>query len=125
MAECDSGSGLIVEGLSFKRGARRFGPLSLRVAGGRIVGLLGPNGAGKTSLLRAIAGELKPLAGSIRTSQTDLTHLSGRDRERLGVFVRLPDRRRLRENRSMLEVVAGAISREPKVLVLDLGEQGA
>ena len=39
--------------------------LDLRVPKRRKVALVGPNGGGKTTLLRALAGELSPLAGSI------------------------------------------------------------
>jgi branched-chain amino acid transport system ATP-binding protein len=39
--------------------------LSLRIAPGEAVALLGRNGAGKTTTLMAIAGALRPLAGSI------------------------------------------------------------
>ncbi len=40
--------------------------LDLRVEPGEVVALLGPNGAGKTTALRALAGELPPLAGEVR-----------------------------------------------------------
>jgi branched-chain amino acid transport system ATP-binding protein len=40
--------------------------VSLHVAAGEIVTLVGANGAGKTSLLRAIAGLLRPWKGEIR-----------------------------------------------------------
>jgi branched-chain amino acid transport system ATP-binding protein len=40
--------------------------ISLRVAEGQVVALLGSNGAGKTTTLNAIAGIVKPSAGSIR-----------------------------------------------------------
>lgn len=38
----------------------------LSVPEGAIYGLLGPNGAGKTTLIKALAGALKPTAGSVR-----------------------------------------------------------
>lgn len=49
--------------------------LSFRADPGEIVGLVGPNGAGKTTTLRALAGILKPSAGTIRVGGHDL----GRD----------------------------------------------
>lgn len=39
--------------------------LSLRVAAGAIYGLLGPNGSGKTTLIRALAGLVRPDAGTV------------------------------------------------------------
>ena len=39
--------------------------LDLEVADGELLALLGPSGAGKTSILKAIAGLLKPFAGEI------------------------------------------------------------
>lgn len=57
---------LRVEGLSLARGGRvLFEELSFAVSSGGYVELRGANGAGKTSLLRALAGFLKPRAGSI------------------------------------------------------------
>ena len=43
-----------------------FEGLDLRLETGTVYGLLGLNGAGKTSLLKLIAGALKPQSGSIR-----------------------------------------------------------
>lgn len=48
-----------------------FGDLSLCVGPGEILALLGPNGAGKTSLLRAVIGTHRPVAGSIRLAGTE------------------------------------------------------
>jgi branched-chain amino acid transport system ATP-binding protein len=39
--------------------------ISLEVGAGEAVGLVGPNGAGKTTILSAIAGVLRPAAGTI------------------------------------------------------------
>jgi heme exporter protein A len=57
---------LEVQSLAVSRGDRRlFGGFDLRLAAGEAVALTGPNGAGKTSLLRAIAGFIRPEAGGI------------------------------------------------------------
>jgi iron complex transport system ATP-binding protein len=46
-----------VQGLTVRRrGTAVLEDVSLRVAGGEVVGLIGPNGAGKTTLLRAALG---------------------------------------------------------------------
>ena len=42
---------------------------------GEIVGLIGPNGAGKTSLLNVLSGFLRPTAGQIFLSGTDVSRL--------------------------------------------------
>lgn len=58
---------LRVEKLALRRGPRLlFEDLSFDAAPGAFVELRGLNGAGKTSLLRAIAGFLRPVAGAIR-----------------------------------------------------------
>ena len=54
--------------------------LSLDVRQGEAVSLVGPNGAGKTTTLSAIAGLLKPRAGSIRFEGEEI---AGRAPERL------------------------------------------
>lgn len=58
--------GLQVHGLALARGDRLlFEGLNLSVQAGQALALTGENGAGKTSLLRAIAGLLRPVAGRI------------------------------------------------------------
>jgi len=58
--------------LQLHRLSKHFGGLaavndvSFTVGEGEILGLIGPNGAGKTTTLRAVAGLLRPRAGSIR-----------------------------------------------------------
>ena len=57
---------LEVESLALARGGRTlFADLSFTLAAGEAAVLSGPNGAGKTSLLRAVAGLLRPAAGAI------------------------------------------------------------
>lgn len=45
--------------------------LDLAIAGGRWVALLGPNASGKSTLLRTIAGHLRPLRGTLRIAGLD------------------------------------------------------
>ena len=55
-----------IKDLSLVRGERRlFSGLNLEVSAGQAVALTGRNGAGKTSLLRAVAGLLRPVQGAI------------------------------------------------------------
>jgi len=81
---------LRVEALSLARGGRvLFESLSFHAAPGAYVEIRGANGAGKTSLLRAIAGFLKPQAGRIGLESVEepttalhyLAHLNGLKRE--------------------------------------------
>ena len=57
---------LAVQDLALARGGRTlFRDLSFALHAGEAAVLSGPNGAGKTSLLRAVAGLLRPAAGSV------------------------------------------------------------
>jgi heme exporter protein A len=57
---------LKVTALACQRGHKAiFSGIGFSVGGGEALLLLGPNGAGKSSLLRIIAGLLRPLAGQI------------------------------------------------------------
>ncbi len=59
-------TGLGVENLSVARGARTlFEGLSLALGADELLTLTGANGAGKTSLLRAVAGFIRPQNGMI------------------------------------------------------------
>lgn len=69
--DIENGSQMIaavhVSGLSISRGERRlFEGLSFALKAGEAAQLTGANGAGKTSLLRAVAGLLRPDAGEVR-----------------------------------------------------------
>lgn len=59
--------------------------LSLRVPSGERLVILGPNGAGKTSLLRLIAGEVRPDHGNIWLDCRDITRDTVPARARAGI----------------------------------------
>jgi ABC-type Mn2+/Zn2+ transport system ATPase subunit len=70
---------LAVDGVTLRYGATTvLRDVDLEVRAGQFWFLLGPNGEGKTTLLRAILGELRPAAGSIRL------HPALEDRSALG-----------------------------------------
>jgi branched-chain amino acid transport system ATP-binding protein/neutral amino acid transport system ATP-binding protein len=52
--------------------------ITVGLAPGRMAAIVGPNGAGKSTLLKAIAGILKPKAGTVRLSGEVLTGLPPR-----------------------------------------------
>lgn len=63
-------------GLTLIRGGRLLvDAMSFRVGPGEFVEIRGPNGAGKTSLLRALAGFLKPRAGRIAITPSEAASL--------------------------------------------------
>jgi branched-chain amino acid transport system ATP-binding protein len=59
--------------------------LSFHIEEGEIVALIGANGAGKSTTLRAVAGVLRPDAGTIRFRGRDITSLPSHQRVGLGV----------------------------------------
>lgn len=76
---------LDIHDLAVSRGERRlFRGLSLAVAAGEAVALTGANGAGKTSLLRAVAGFIRPDAGTIGFGGTEPETARRRDLHLLG-----------------------------------------
>jgi iron(III) transport system ATP-binding protein len=56
-----------IKNLDVELGKRKIlDNLSFNLGAGQIAALLGPSGCGKTTLLRAIAGLIQPIAGTIR-----------------------------------------------------------
>jgi branched-chain amino acid transport system ATP-binding protein len=76
--------------------------VSLRVGDGEVVTILGPNGAGKTSLVNAIAGVLRPWAGSASFDGVDLTTLRPHQVIDHGVAL-VPEGRRIFPKMTVLE----------------------
>lgn len=55
-----------INNLTFKRGSRViFDNLTLQVPEGKVTAIMGPSGTGKTTLLKLIAGQLKPDSGEV------------------------------------------------------------
>lgn len=90
--------------------------VSTRVADGQVLGVLGRNGMGKTTLIRTIAGLIRPSTGSIRLGGRDVTRLTSHERARAGlttvvqgrgIFPRLT----VREHLQMGRVAAGGRKR--------------
>src|SRR6476659_10090131 len=67
---------LSIESLSVSYGGVRvLDRVSLGVERGEMIALLGSSGCGKTTLLRAIAGFVRPESGAIRVGGKEITHL--------------------------------------------------
>ena len=77
---------LSVEGLSGGYGQLRvLRDLDLALPEGRVCALLGRNGVGKTTLMRTLAGLLKPHAGRVMFNGTDVTSAGPQERAALGL----------------------------------------
>ncbi|MFN3983953.1 MAG: ABC transporter ATP-binding protein [Rhodocyclaceae bacterium] len=75
-----------IDGVSKRYGAfDALTEVSLEVAQGEFFGLLGPNGAGKTTLISALAGLVRPSAGTIAIMGHDVVGDYRRARLQLGV----------------------------------------
>jgi ABC-type Fe3+/spermidine/putrescine transport system ATPase subunit len=76
-----------VEGVTFRypgSGGAGIFDLSLEIAPGELVVCIGPSGCGKTTLLKLVAGFLRPERGAVRLAGEDVTAASVRSRE-LGI----------------------------------------
>jgi putative spermidine/putrescine transport system ATP-binding protein len=80
-------AGLKGHSLNIRNLTHRFGNavavdnISLHINPGHLLALLGPSGCGKTTLLRAIAGFVRPSHGEVLIDGEDITHVPARSRK--------------------------------------------
>ena len=86
---------LRVEGLCVPRGGRPvLRDVSIDVTPGEVTALLGPNGAGKSTLVLAVAGTIRPTAGTVVLGDRDLSGHRPEQIRQAGLAV-VPEGRRL------------------------------
>ncbi len=77
---------LSLEGICVDRaGSRVLSQVSFDVPARSVLAVLGANGSGKSTLGAAIAGTIDTVGGSVRISETDVTHWGAHRRVRLGL----------------------------------------
>ncbi|PZO05587.1 MAG: heme ABC exporter ATP-binding protein CcmA [Alphaproteobacteria bacterium] len=100
---------LSVSGLTISRGERvLIRDLTFGLESGEVVALTGANGAGKTSLLRALAGFLRPDAGTIAYDGADLSEARRRHLHWQGPMDGLKSARRAGDELAFQARYAGA-----------------
>jgi branched-chain amino acid transport system ATP-binding protein len=86
--------------------------VTLEISKGEIVALIGANGAGKSTTLKTISGLLKPLAGTIRFEEDEITLYPPETIVSRGI-VQVPEGRKIFPNLSVLEnLQVGAYGRK-------------
>ena len=66
-----------IRGLTFRRGARVIlDDVDMDIPRGSVVAIMGPSGVGKTTILKLMAGQLRPDAGTIEVGGRDLASLN-------------------------------------------------
>ncbi|MGH7716421.1 MAG: ABC transporter ATP-binding protein [Vulcanimicrobiaceae bacterium] len=118
---------LVLSGVSAAYGSvKAIQELEITVGEGEAVGLLGANGAGKSTTLRAISGLVRPSAGSIWFSGTQITSLPPYKIAALGI-AHVPEGRQVfpeltvQENLEMGAYVRSARADRSKTLELVYG----
>ena len=86
--------------------------VSLEVPDGKIITLIGANGAGKSTILRTVAGLVKPKEGIITYNGEEITNLHTNDIVAKGITL-VPEGRRIFPNLTVLEnIKIGAYMRK-------------
>jgi branched-chain amino acid transport system ATP-binding protein len=107
-----------------------YGPItvlrdvSMQVGSGEILGVLGRNGMGKSTLIRCLAGLIRPDAGRIVFEGRDITSLASHERARLGMTTVVQGRGMfakltVRESLEMGRIASGRARRSRLDEVLD------
>lgn len=87
---------------------------SLRLEAGLLTTLIGSNGAGKTTMLRAVMGELRPSAGSVRFEGREVRGLPPHAKANLGMIL-VPEGRQLFTDMTVYEnLELGAANRRAR-----------
>ena len=71
-------------------GKRALGPVAFEIEEGETVGFLGLNGAGKTTVLRILATDLRPSAGTVTVAGIDALDRPHEVRKRIGFLPETP-----------------------------------
>jgi len=113
-----------ISGLSVAYGPiKALDGVSLEVAKGEIVSIIGANGAGRSTMLRTVAGLLKPLRGTILFREKEITRQRPDRIVRQGICM-VPEGRRIFPNLSVkenLELGGHTLrSRELKATLFDM-----
>ncbi|RLP28162.1 ABC transporter ATP-binding protein [Mesorhizobium sp. YM1C-6-2] len=94
--------------------------VDLRIGAGEAVAIVGPNGAGKTSLLSAIAGIVRPSAGTVEVSGRPLAGLALSDVVRQGIAL-VPEGRNIFGSLTVMENLRlGATPRRDASVAADI-----
>lgn len=59
--------------------------ISMEIQSGKVSGLVGKNGAGKSTTIKSILGLVKPNSGKVVLMGKDVTDITARDKQKLGV----------------------------------------
>jgi len=108
-ARARDGVVLAAEGLTKRFGAVAAADgVSFELAPAEVCALIGPNGSGKTTVLRLLAGTLKPDAGSVLLRGTNVTRENVRSRVLGGVVRTLQSTAAFAELTALENVLVGA-----------------
>jgi phosphonate transport system ATP-binding protein len=117
-------------GMRYPTGRLALDGASLSVAPGELVVILGANGSGKSTMLRCIAGILRPTTGSVRVAGNEISGLAGRSladaRMALGMIFQHANL--VRRRNVLANVLTGTLGRHRNFLTamgrLPRGERG-